>query len=427
MSYKTNPIANRIKINKGWKNPYLPTKALNYSRDIALWFKVYLLLKVFLKLKKIQLISCEIRFDQKHKKLLYIVLNQIGKHTKKRNRWNKKKLKSPIRKSVNKGAIYFLFNNLNTLKNVSFWNKNKVHKKILSKFWLSKPKFSNWLNTAEKIMGLRQTSLKKNVLSTDSNKFSPVQHIKLRFYTIKQKQILTALSRIKKINILLYEKIFILTQKKKPKVFNKFLEDLTKQIYKNQTTIRKINKIYKFLLNSNKKLYNKKNTSEAWSNAQVIEIKRKKLNRNWSVLKRNLRLLNRNFLVKPQLPKCLTKINYKNLNFCFSTNNSLLKDILVLNSVLSKIQDKVLLRQYYYMITNWNTKLQIKENKAWLGLNKSKRNSFNQEKTNLFLSKIFNKNLRRSSAKQKLFIKAFYKISLWLLLRIKKKKNTFPI
>jgi len=52
MSYKTNPIANRLKIIKGWKNPHLPTKNLKYARDISLWFKVYLLLKIFLNLKK---------------------------------------------------------------------------------------------------------------------------------------------------------------------------------------------------------------------------------------------------------------------------------------------------------------------------------------------------------------------------------------
>jgi len=66
MSYKTNPIINRLKVIKGWKTPYLPTKTLNYSRDISLWFKVYLLLKLFLNLKKIQLLSCEIRFEQQN-------------------------------------------------------------------------------------------------------------------------------------------------------------------------------------------------------------------------------------------------------------------------------------------------------------------------------------------------------------------------
>lgn len=93
MSYKTNPIFNRITINKGWKNPYLPTKALNYSRDIALWFKVYLLLKVFLNLKNIQLISSEIRFDQDHKKILYLVINKKGTPKKKKNWLLSKKFK----------------------------------------------------------------------------------------------------------------------------------------------------------------------------------------------------------------------------------------------------------------------------------------------------------------------------------------------
>ncbi len=88
MSYKTNPIFNRLKINKGWKNPYLPTKTLNYSRDISLWFKVYLLLKLFLNLKKIQLLSCEIRFDQQNKKILYLVINRKKIKKKKQKKKN---------------------------------------------------------------------------------------------------------------------------------------------------------------------------------------------------------------------------------------------------------------------------------------------------------------------------------------------------
>jgi len=93
MSYKTNPIANRLKIIKGWKNPHLPTKNLKYARDISLWFKVYLLLKIFLNLKKIQLFSCEIRFDQQNKKLLYLVINRKKTKKKKKKIFFKKKLK----------------------------------------------------------------------------------------------------------------------------------------------------------------------------------------------------------------------------------------------------------------------------------------------------------------------------------------------
>ena len=166
MSYKTNPILNRIKINKGWKNPYLPTKTLNYSRDISLWFKVYLLLKFFLNLKKIQLVSFEIRFDQQNKKILYLRINKKGDQSQKRKKkklaLNKilKKIKTPMLKNINSGSIFFLYNDLLAFKKLTFWNKNVMHKRVLSKFWLTKPKISTWLSTLEKLMILRQNTKK---------------------------------------------------------------------------------------------------------------------------------------------------------------------------------------------------------------------------------------------------------------------------
>ena len=74
MSYETNPILTRIKINKGWKNPLFPIKTLNYSSEILVWFKVYLLLKAYLSLNHIKLLACEIRDFRKEYSKFYIYL-----------------------------------------------------------------------------------------------------------------------------------------------------------------------------------------------------------------------------------------------------------------------------------------------------------------------------------------------------------------
>ena len=217
MSYKTNPIFNRLKIIKGWKNPYLPTKTLNYTRDISLWFKVYLLLKLFLNLKKIQLLSCEIRFEQQNKKILYLVINKKKNKQKKKRKKKRIFLKTkitPIRKRINANAKFFFYKNLFFLKQISFWNQNAIQKKVLSKFWLTKPKTSSWMNSFEKVMNVRQ-NLKRTLNFSKKNQiFIPAPHLKLKFSRNKQKQILTQQLKIKKINNAFFAKIFALSQQK---------------------------------------------------------------------------------------------------------------------------------------------------------------------------------------------------------------------
>jgi hypothetical protein len=79
-------------------------------------------LKTFLNLKKIQLLSFEIRFAQQNQKLLYLVINKKKNQQKKRKKKKVfvKKIQTPIRKSKNLNSIFFLYQNLKFLKMFSF-------------------------------------------------------------------------------------------------------------------------------------------------------------------------------------------------------------------------------------------------------------------------------------------------------------------
>ena len=424
MSYETNPIQNRIKINKGWKNPYLPTKTLNYPRDISLWFKVYLLLKVFLNLKKIQLISYEIRFDQQNKKILYLRINKKGTQRKKRKKKKSvlhkllKKVKTPLFKTKNTDAILFLYKDFIGLKNMSFWKKNAMRKKLLSKFWLTKPKNRNWLTAMKKIMFIRQISTKTGSFLKKNKKYIPQKNIKVKFHTNKQKQILTTLARLKKKNLFLMIKLFGFLQQKKAKSLQKLIVNLKEHIYKNKMQILKINKLYKFFLLSTQNTFIKKK-----EHAYLSPIERFKLNLIWKNLKNKLKSFAQAHFLRQELPLVLLQ---KQNDFIEATSkhswnflkrDALVKKILHLNFLVSKLAKNNFILKNHFLFTNWNCKSQIhqniyqqiaEDNSLWSSL---EIESFLQDK--------LYKNQKNFLKKRKLF----YKIALLLLLRKKKQKK----
>ena len=419
MSYKTNPIFNRLKVIKGWKNPYLPTKTLNYARDISLWFKVYLLLKLFLNLKKIQLLSCEIRFEQQNKKLLYLVINKKKTQRKKRKKIkiSLKKVKTPLRKRINLHAMSYFYQNLIFLKRNSFWNQNVIHKKILSKFWLTKPKISTWINTLEKIINLRQTALKPLRSFPKHKNFSPVKHIKLKFYTNKQKQILVQKSRIKKLNIILYEKLFALSQNKKSQFLYKFIDNLKKKIEKNKIAIQQINKIYEVLLLLNKSSSVKKKDHKIFKKLIFNRLQQKKFSILLKLFKTQFSSLNRTRFLKKHFPIFLLKVNKKllshrsGLNAGFFKKEFLLKKILQLNFLVAQMQNKNLLTKNYSMLSNLKWELERKTiNKTSVILE------------NFYLKTVLKSKFRKITIRKQ-FIYKFYRIYIWFLLRSKRKKR----
>ena len=405
MSYKTNPIFNRLKIIKGWKNPYLPTKTWNYTRDIALWFKVYLLLKTFLNLKKIQLLSCEIRFAQQNQKLLYLVINKKKNQKKKKNKTKfLKKIRTPIQKKINADSIFFFYQNCLFLKNISFLNQNVVHKKLLSKFWLTKPQHSTWINTFEKIIKLRQNSKKKIKFLEKNQIFIPVKHLKIKFYTNKQKQILSQKLRIQKINTIWYQKLFLLSQQKNSHLLEKLIRNLKNKIFESQAQIQKINKIYAFLSGFTCK---KKSKTMVFKKLILNRLRRKKTVILQKLITKEFRTWNRARFFKQKLPVFALKINHQ----LFSQNPTFknefwFKNLLNLNFLVAKLQNKSFLAKK----NNLNSKEKIKKN----------------AKKAIFFSKNFNENVFLKSSlnyflKKKQRNYFLDRISIWFLLRLKKK------
>jgi len=408
MSYKTNPIFNRLKIIKGWKNPYLPTKTLNYSRDISLWFKVYLLLKTFLNLKKIQLLSCEIRFEQQNKKILYLVINKKKTQKKKikKTRLSLKKLQTPLRKSMNRNSIFFLYKDLNFLKKVSFWNKNVVHTKILSKFWLTKPKISTWINHFEKITKLRQNLKKKTKFLKKNKTFIPAPHLKFKFYTIKQKQLLSKKLRIQKINIILSARFFELSQQKESQILKKLIQGLKKKIVMNQAETKKINTVYEFLFHSNKNSFKKGKKQIFLKKLMFNRLKKQRLTLLQKIFKKEFTSLNQALFFKQKLPKFLLKIN-KNFSF---KNKSLSKKILYLNFLSLNFQNKNFLAKNYFLIYHFESAFDKKTNKT-------------KEILKNFSLKFFLKAKSTRLKKRKHLRYRYFKIFLWFLSRLKMKKK----
>jgi len=132
MSYETNPILNRTRILKGWKNSTFPVKILNYAGQMTLWFKVYLFLKVYFWSQDIRLLTCEIRTTEFHNKILYLSLKKhIPEKKNMQSKWKTRSflhhIKSPLTKMQNKKARFLLYQDWKTWKHKSefFFNMNK--------------------------------------------------------------------------------------------------------------------------------------------------------------------------------------------------------------------------------------------------------------------------------------------------------------
>jgi len=92
MSYKTNPIGLRLKQTMGWKSSSFSLK--NYTIDVTLWLKIYLLLKAYLLMRNYKLLSCELRIDEKFDKIVYVNIFKIKKKKKNIYKIKKTALKS---------------------------------------------------------------------------------------------------------------------------------------------------------------------------------------------------------------------------------------------------------------------------------------------------------------------------------------------
>ena len=155
--------------------------------------------------------------------------------------------------------------------------------------------------------------------------FTPKQHLKIKFYTSKQKQILATLARIKKINAILDIKLFELSLKQEQKIPKKIIANLRKKIIRNKIEIKKINAFYNFFLLSTKKVSVKKKKHRYLKRIAFDRLQRQKLNLFWKLLKKKFNSFGRAHFLKQQLPLLLVNINKNIFKPTFQQNCSFSK------------------------------------------------------------------------------------------------------
>jgi len=158
----------------------------------------------------------------------------------------------------------------------------------LTKFWLTKPKTFTWLNTLEKIKITRDISKIHKSYSKKTTTFISKKHLKTRFHTNKQKQVLAQISRLKKKNKIVYLKLFSLLQDKKSHTLRKSIKKLIKICNKNKSDIQKMNKAYQFLLFLNKQSQKKISAYKPSAHRTFTRLKQKKLIVFYELLKKKL-------------------------------------------------------------------------------------------------------------------------------------------
>ena len=294
MSYETNPILNRIRILKGWKNSTFPLKTADYVGHLTLWFKVYFFLKVYFWYQDIRLLTCEIRTTEFHNKILYLSLKKhIPEKKNLKSKWKTKsflqQIQSSLTKAQNKKARFLLYRDWQTFKHKSefFFNINK--KKLFSKAWLSKPRSSSWINFSQALHLRRKVfqkdfhvfwKRKKKLMSNNPMK-NQIPHYFLKeknimyqnsldritlgntfFWKRKHRNTRQAFFKIKK--QIFFFKHFLNSQTRWTYLswhqsFNNLVPDLRQQYLTSKTNLSRMQKIYDFCLEKSREKHKKLN------------------------------------------------------------------------------------------------------------------------------------------------------------------------
>ena len=366
MSYETNPILIRLKNNKGWKNSAFPNKNLNYSYEILVWFKIYLLLKAYLSLHRIKLLTCEIRISENRTHILYLsVTKQFDKKIFSRSKWKTKsflqKLQSPLTNLQNNKARFSLYLDFKTLQKQSFLTFNNWQKKILSKAWISKPRLSSWINFATYIHRSRLHAkinqqflrkFKKTFFITCNNNFSKdlnfEQHINYNF----QKKLKVILTRIKREIWFIKKCLNTLAQSKKTSTSLKHLfYNLTSRYKYKKRFIQKLQFLYQTSISVARsrtiiRAQNQKNTSEIFSH----KFKQKKnqilFKKYWFAFKKQIGLLQKQamfFRHQPQYLRLCRNRLFKKSNkylFFFNQNRNLSNSFIKFQRLYAPLRQK---------------------------------------------------------------------------------------
>jgi ribosomal protein S3 len=139
MSYKTNPIANRLKLTKGWKFSSFPTTKKKYAPEIIQGLKLYLVLTAYLQLKQIKIAKLEIRKTENNTKIIVLTIHKT------KSRKIRKKKKSLTKRNINiklarikaKKAINYLYNDLALLKKLSPFRFSTTKKHSFQYKWVA--------------------------------------------------------------------------------------------------------------------------------------------------------------------------------------------------------------------------------------------------------------------------------------------------
>lgn len=171
MTYITNTTANRLKITKGWKHSKFPEKLNLYSRDNIFFFKLFLFLKAYFNLKKINLVSCDFRIAENYTKLLYLIINNLKNKKKKKPNyrfWYIKQSPSKFKFSPFRNAhFHLMFNlfylNLTNLKTKFIPTLAGLSKQKVFKLLYNKPRYKSWINFVKLNLKIRQNQSLQNI------------------------------------------------------------------------------------------------------------------------------------------------------------------------------------------------------------------------------------------------------------------------
>lgn len=238
MSYITNSTANRLKFNKGWKNPSFPEILPLYSRDNVFFFKLYLFLKAYFTLNRTKLLFCDLRTSENYTKLLYLIINSVPKKLKRKKsfkRFNVRKRTSgfkhsKLRHANFKYAVNLLYLNLPNLKKQISANILPLSKQKVNPIFYKKTRYNTWINYLTKLQNVRKTIKIQNIpfVPMFNNKLNIEQSYKFKLKRLKNEIIILnkffATVPVSKEIVILYKtKLNILK-----KQFRKLLNNLNK-------------------------------------------------------------------------------------------------------------------------------------------------------------------------------------------------------
>jgi hypothetical protein len=142
MSYKTNPIANRLKLTKGWKHSSFPSKKKEYAPEVIQGLKIYLALSIFLEYKQLKIAKLEIRKTENNMKIVVLTLFRTKRRQirKKKKSLTKRDINIKLARTNAKKAINMVYNDINLLKKLSPLRYSNIKKHVFHYKWISNSK-----------------------------------------------------------------------------------------------------------------------------------------------------------------------------------------------------------------------------------------------------------------------------------------------